>query len=201
MRKRFLKWILKHDAAWRLNIQRSLRFSSSSSSFFLLESNVERTGQASPVDSIRRAIPAHERYVRLRLTFEKALVTALAETGGRVHNKFGIGRERDAAVAGEIETDASVSIFDRLRPPEFADESNAFRGDNDAPLPKAFPNKRLFHQCTVRPIFLVLKNLMNQLIDAGTGFAGAGVAGDEPATAELVAFPSQPAELRDMAFA
>ena len=26
--------------------------------------------------------------------------------------------------------------------------------DNDAPLPKAFPNKRLFRQCTARPIFL-----------------------------------------------
>ena len=33
------------------------------------------------------------------------------------------------------------------------------------------------------------------------GFAGAGVAGDEPATAELIAFPSQAAKLGDMAFA
>ena len=49
--------------------------------------------------------------VRLRLVFEKALVPALAETGGRVHHKFSIGRERDAAVAGEIEPMRWLSIF------------------------------------------------------------------------------------------
>ena len=39
---------------------------------------------------------------------------------------------------------------------------------------------------------------MGELIDAGTGFAGAGVAGDEPAATKLIAFPRQTAKLRDM---
>jgi len=38
---------------------------------------------------------------------------------------------------------------------------------------------------------------MEELIDAGTGFAGAGVAGDEPTAAKLIAFPGQTTELRD----
>ena len=41
---------------------------------------------------------------------------------------------------------------------------------------------------------------MGELIDAGTGFAGAGVAGDEPATAKLIASPRQIAKLRDIFF-
>src|SRR5580658_4538280 len=40
---------------------------------------------------------------------------------------------------------------------------------------------------------------MRQLVDAGTGFARAGVAGDEPAATELIAFPLQTAESRDAA--
>jgi len=32
---------------------------------------------------------------------------------------------------------------------------------------------------------------MGKLVDAGTGFARAGVAGDEPATAKLISFPAQ----------
>ena len=53
--------------------------------------------------------------VRLRLIFEKALVPALAETGGRVHDKFRIRRERDAAVAGEIEPMQRLFILGRRR--------------------------------------------------------------------------------------
>jgi len=41
---------------------------------------------------------------------------------------------------------------------------------------------------------------MGELIDAGTGFAGAGVAGDEPSPAKLIAPPRQIAELRDIFF-
>jgi hypothetical protein len=42
---------------------------------------------------------------------------------------------------------------------------------------------------------------MNELIDAGTGFTGAGVASDEPAPAKLITFPGQAAELCDMVVA
>ena len=41
---------------------------------------------------------------------------------------------------------------------------------------------------------------MGELIDAGTGFAGAGVAGDEPSPAKLIASPRQIAKLRDIFF-
>ncbi len=40
--------------------------------------------------------------VRLRLAFEESLVAALAEAGGGVHNELGVGRERDASVAGQV---------------------------------------------------------------------------------------------------
>ena len=42
--------------------------------------------------------------VDLRLAFEKALITALAETRGGVHDKLGVGRIRNAAVAGQVVT-------------------------------------------------------------------------------------------------
>ena len=64
-----------------------------------------------------------------------------------------------------------------------------------------FPIDTFFVNAQSAPFVLVLKNLMRQLIDAGRCFAGAGVAGDEPATAELIAFPSQAAKSGDMAIA
>ncbi len=64
-----------------------------------------------------------------------------------------------------------------------------------------FPIDAFFINAQTAPCWFVLKNLMGQLVDAGTGFAGAGVAGDEPATTELIAFPSQAAESRDVAVA
>ena len=66
---------------------------------------------------------------------------------------------------------------------------------------KRFPINAFFINAQAAPFVLVLEHLMGQLIDAGTGFAGAGVAGDEPAAAKLIAFPSQSAKLGDMAFA
>jgi hypothetical protein len=66
---------------------------------------------------------------------------------------------------------------------------------------KRFPINAFFVNAQAAPFFLILKYLMRQLIDARTGFAGAGVAGDEPAAAELISPPSQAAKLGDMAFA
>jgi hypothetical protein len=42
---------------------------------------------------------------------------------------------------------------------------------------------------------------MHQLVDAGAGLARTSVAGDEPTATELISFPRQAAESRDMAFA
>jgi hypothetical protein len=39
----------------------------------------------------------------LRVALKKSFVTALAETGCRVHNQVGVGRKWDCAVASEIE--------------------------------------------------------------------------------------------------
>ena len=62
-----------------------------------------------------------------------------------------------------------------------------------------FPINAFFVYAQTAPFGFVLKNLMGKLIDAGTGLARTGVTGDEPAPAELIPFPSQAAELRDMA--
>ena len=62
-----------------------------------------------------------------------------------------------------------------------------------------FPINALFVNAQPAPCRFVLKNLMRQLVDAGTGFARAGVAGDEPAATELISFPLQTAESRDAA--
>ena len=64
-----------------------------------------------------------------------------------------------------------------------------------------FPIHAFFINAQSAPSRFVLKNLMGELIDAGTGFAGAGVAGDEPAATELIAPPSQTPKSGDMAFA
>ena len=90
--------------------------------------------------------------VRLRLAFEKALVPALAETGGRVHDKFGIGRERDAPVAGEIEPMGRLPLFALVIGADLQVNQIIFACHNAAPLPKASPNKPLFRQCKGRPI-------------------------------------------------
>src|SRR5208283_3387193 len=66
---------------------------------------------------------------------------------------------------------------------------------------KRLPIDTFFINTQSAPFWFVLKNLMNQLIDAGTGFAGPGIPSNEPATAKLVAFPGQAAELCDMVFA
>ena len=139
--------------------------------------------------------------VCLCLAFEKPFVAALAETPGGVHDEFGIAHERDAAVANEIKivwwhplkcffigTDLQMNQV------VFASIITRHGG-------QGFPIDAFFVNAQSTPFFLVLKNLVGELIDAGTGFAAASVAGDEPATTELVAFPSQPAELRDMTLA
>ena len=50
------------------------------------------------------------------------------------------------------------------------------------------------------PAGFVLENLVGELVDAGGCLAGTGVAGDEPASTELVAPPGQAAEPGDVSF-
>ena len=65
---------------------------------------------------------------------------------------------------------------------------------------KGFPIDALFINAKTAPLRLVLKNLMSKLVNAGTGFAGASVARDEPAAAELITFPGQTAKPRNTGF-
>ena len=65
---------------------------------------------------------------------------------------------------------------------------------------KRFPINAFFINAQPAPILFILEDLMGELIDAGTGFAGAGVAGDKPAPAKLIASPRQIAEFRDIFF-
>src|SRR5512137_90830 len=63
-----------------------------------------------------------------------------------------------------------------------------------------FPVNALFVNAQPAPCRFILKNLMRQLVDAGTGLARAGVAGDEPAATKLISLPLQAAKSRDADF-
>ena len=65
---------------------------------------------------------------------------------------------------------------------------------------KSFPIDALFINAQAAPLRLVLENLMCKLVNAGTGFAGASVARDEPAATKLITFPGQTAKSRDAGF-
>src|SRR2546429_10023718 len=60
-----------------------------------------------------------------------------------------------------------------------------------------FPIDSLFVDAKTAPFRFVLEDLVRELIDAGSGFSRAGVPGDEPAAAKLVAFPGQSLQSRD----
>ena len=59
---------------------------------------------------------------------------------------------------------------------------------------EGFPIDPFFINAQSAPGRLMLEDLMSELIDAGTGLARAGVAGDEPAATKLMALPGEPAK-------
>ena len=132
---------------------------------------------------------------------KKPFVAALAETRGGVHDELGVGRERDAAVAGQV-------VAMRRRPLRVG-VVGADLQMNQVVLATVVPRHRrerfpidaFFVNAQAAPRRFVLKNLMGELVDAGTGLARAGVAGDEPAATKLISLPRQTAEPRDTAFA
>ena len=138
--------------------------------------------------------------VRLGLAFEKAFVPALTKTGGSIDNKLGVGGKRDATVAGEIKMvrwfplDISFIGAD-LQMNQIASATIISRHCR-----KRFPIDAFLINAQSAPLWLVLEDLMSELVDARTGFARTGVAGDEPAPTELVALPNQPTELRHSLF-
>ena len=64
-----------------------------------------------------------------------------------------------------------------------------------------FPINAFFINAQPAPSRLILKNLMRQLVDAGTRLARAGVAGDKPAATELIPPPNEPTEFGNVGFA
>jgi len=101
--------VVKHAAAWRLQIKCGQKFQVLVQ-FWFAGKNIERAQKR------HRLTQFGEQFQRmsdvgLRLALEKTLVTALAETGSRVHDKFCVSREWDAAVAGEIEAMERFPFF------------------------------------------------------------------------------------------
>ena len=139
--------------------------------------------------------------VRLRLAFEKAFVPALAETRGGVHDELGVGRERDAAVAGQVVAIGRRPLRVGVVRPDLQLNQVVFAAVVSRHRREGFPIDAFFVNAQAAPHRLILKNLMNELIDAGTRFARASVAGDEPAATKLIPPPPQTAELRHMVFA
>ena len=129
--------------------------------------------------------------VGLRLAFEEPLVPALAEACGRIDDKLGVGGEWNRWVSSEIEAVKG--------PPVRAGRIGSDLKMNEVMLPvvvashgvESLPVHALFIDAEPTPGGFMLENLVGELIDARCGFAGAGVASDEPAPAELAALPDQ----------
>lgn len=134
------------------------------------------------------------RDVGLGLAFEKAFVTALAQTSGRIDHKFGIAHKRYAPVAGQIKIVGRQPGM--ILSPGTNLEMNQIMLASVMPGhgAKGFPIDTLFINTQTAPLRLILKNLMRELIDAGTGFAGTGITGDQPAATKLIAPPDKTAQ-------
>ena len=139
--------------------------------------------------------------MRLRLTFEKSLVPALAKTRCGIHDELGVARERDAPVAGQIIAIGWRPLRVGVVRADLKTNQIVFAPVVPRHRREGFPIDAFLVNAQAAPSRFILKNLMNKLVDAGTGLARAGVAGDEPAATELIPLPPQAAELRHMVFA
>jgi hypothetical protein len=116
--------------------------------------------------------------VCLRLAFEKTFVSALSKTRGRIHDKFRIGRKWNATVAGEIKPVRRLPFVVGFIRSDFELDQIIFPMVMFRHCRERFPIDAFFIYAQAAPFRLVLKYLMGELVDAGTGLAGAGVAGD-----------------------
>ena len=134
--------------------------------------------------------------VRLRLAFEESIVTALAKAGGGINHKFRIRAERNRAVAHQVKAvrrhPFEVVVRPNLKMNEVVTATVVFRH-----CFQCFPINALFVDAEAAPFRLVAEDLVRELVDAGCGFAGTGVPGDEPAAAEIASPPGQSLQSRD----
>src|SRR5438128_4795461 len=113
--------------------------------------------------------------VGLRLAFEESLVTALTETGGGVHDKLGVGAEGNVAVPSEVEAMRRAGPARR--------RIGAYFELNQVVDPtvmrrhrlERFPIHTFFVDAQAAPTRLVPEDLVQQLVDAGTGLARPGI--------------------------
>src|SRR5205807_1803054 len=138
--------------------------------------------------------------VGLRLVFEKAFVAALAKAAGGVHDELGVGHEWDASVAGEVEAMRWRPVCVCIIRADLQVNQVVLAAVVPSHRGKGFPIDALFINAKAAPLRLVLKNLMCKLVNAGTGFARASVAGNEPAATKLITFPGQTAKSRNAGF-
>jgi hypothetical protein len=132
--------------------------------------------------------------VGLGLGFEESLVASLAETRRRVHDKLGVRREWDAAVAREIVTVGWHPLRIRIVRADLQVDQIAFAAVKFRHCSERFPINALFINAQSTPFWFVLEYLVGKLVDAGSRFAGACVPGDKPASTKLVPLPGQAAE-------
>src|SRR5207247_8787615 len=104
------------------------------------------------------------------------------------------GRERDAAIAGKVETMQRRSGRVCFVSADLKVNQIVFATIVLGHLCERFPIDPFFIDAQAAPAGLVLENLVGKLIDAGTSLARAGVTGDEPTATKLVSSPGQPAE-------
>jgi hypothetical protein len=129
--------------------------------------------------------------VRLRLAFEESLVAALAETGGGVHDEFGVGAEWDAAVAGQVVSVGWRPLHVRLVALNLEMNQVVLATVMARHRRERLPINAFFVNAQAAPGRFVSENLVRELVDPGTCLARASVTGDEPAATELIAFPRQ----------
>ena len=135
--------------------------------------------------------------VGLRLAFEESLVTALTETGSGVHDKLGVGAEGNVAVPSEVEAMRRAELARR--------RGGAYFELNQVVDPtvmrrhrlERFPVHTLFIYAQAAPSRFVAKDLVRELVDAGSRLARTGVARDEPAATELAPLPPETLETGD----
>ena len=127
--------------------------------------------------------------MRLRLTFEKGLLGALPQTRHRIHDEFCVGGRRNGRVGKQIESVRRFPFIRRVVRPDLQQNQIVLAMKLRRHLHECFPIYAFVINAKPAPIRIVLKNLKEQLIDAGAGFARAGVASDEPATAKIFACP------------
>ena len=131
--------------------------------------------------------------MRLCLALEKAFVTALAQTRGCIDDELGVGRE--AGWSGRRSDCSDVRWYPCVVPVVRADlQVNQVVLATVMPRHRreCFPIDALFVNAQSAPCRFILKNLMSELIDAGSGLARTGVAGDEPAATKLSPLPFKP---------